>query len=125
MNGQKHAHDILYTSEKEKKRTRPLYEDAKENEMSLIRFLLFIPDLISLWNWWAFVWSWWNGWCWTTRIIKRKIYSLLFSNFTSFINNKQQTSIFISNHLHRRDRRWQASRLWACSTLLIHHRSAK
>ncbi len=29
------------------------------------------------------------------------------------------------NNLHRRDRWGQGSRLWACSTLLIHNRSAK
>ena len=71
------TYDILYIRRKKREKRNRLYEDAKENEMFVIRILFFfVPDLISLWNWWAFGWSWWNGWCWTTKTIQSNIYHL-------------------------------------------------
>ncbi len=46
----------------------------KEKKKAItVRFIWFIPDLISLGNRWTFKWSWWNGWCWPTETIKKKL----------------------------------------------------
>lgn len=47
-----HTHDILYIRKK-KKRTRPVDEDAKENEMSVISFVIytrsnFVVELVGV-----------------------------------------------------------------------------